>query len=1120
MDRTWGILFLAAGAAYAAPETGRFVLFPVPEFDGGAIVSAGLAVTREGDALVFSQGRQEAWPKAVLPVSPRLAGCSRVAVEAENTGKDLLKIRFVPPGVAMPAEREALMALPNLELKPGEKGEIVLPVRGILPLHESVVKRLREAGAADAAAGPAELTVFVYQTGQPRTFRITRIEAVGTPHVLPEYGTWHAGRFFPCIDRFGQFKHAEWPGKIRAETDFAVAREQERGELAAQPGPSEWNAYGGWAKGPKLAATGRFRVEKVAGKWWFVDPEGALWWAHGVTGVGVSGAGTRLEGREDFFEGVSGKGAVFDFRSANAAVKYGAEWRGASAALAHQRLRNWGVNALGPACAEEVKALRKTPYVERLILTAPRVEGVGDAGCPLIDPYHAAFRSEVARQLEARKTIAADPWCVGLGVDSGIGGFRLATLGRAVMQAPASQPAKKRMVEFLKRRYGKIEKLNAAWKTSHADWEALSQATDAPPGAAGRECSEFGEAFAEAYFQGVASAFKAAFPGTLNLGCLLHEDDPALMRLAGWSADAVSLTHAGETPETFQVSPYLERPVLLSAVRKTDGAGGFADALAADGDNGKAWGLAYAASVAALLKHPNVVGVLGLDYGDGCVLGGERPVGLVNVCDTPRAGRVAAVREVGATLYGARQDFRLQAKVSVDASRRLGPRREIERYINNSILMRSPPPELAKVIEKEYGRARIVRCWMCLDDAWDIKTGATDFNYPIKNRVKGPDADFEMPDIPFETYLTAFAAISDEVLLNVRRMERHVVEGRMTMAQWKEVCKAAIRRYKTVCPNLRYIEALNEFHLSAFGDLNTKEYYAFYRTFYQIVNELNAEMKPAVPLLVGGPATTGRPPDSHLREFVALYAEDADPGKRLDFLSYHYYGDEKWSEAAEFEKRMTDLLDAHKIPSDIPMFWDEMGFTGSPWKVLPVARELNRLQASCVTAFQYFSRKNRKLHVLPWVTFHSPSQTALTQFVYAPDGSLRLTPFGMTVKCWGMQKRDEVAAESTGLRTDGGGLGAMGSADESGAAVLLWNHQHLACEVDLDVAGLPEGLGKGWRVRRYLVDSRHSNCYVDLTKAVSLESVEESVGSGQRVARRFVMEPYAVSLLVFGPDAK
>lgn len=32
--------------------------------------------------------------------------------------------------------------------------------------------------------------------------------------------------------------------------------------------------YGGWLNGPRLAATNRFRVEKINGRWWAVDPEG------------------------------------------------------------------------------------------------------------------------------------------------------------------------------------------------------------------------------------------------------------------------------------------------------------------------------------------------------------------------------------------------------------------------------------------------------------------------------------------------------------------------------------------------------------------------------------------------------------------------------------------------------------------------------------------------------------------------------------------------------------------------------------------------------------------------------------------------------------------------------
>jgi len=1135
----WALLGSAQSVAGGAQEK-RFAIFPAPEFDSQKIVQDGLKVTRQDGALVFDQAQQGAWPKALLPVAARLAGCSRLVVEVENTGTALLKVRFAAPGVVFPAEREALMSLPSLELEAGKKGEIVLPLGDLSPLDKAVVKRLGDAlgacvsvpgghvaGAVACAETADRLTVFVYQTGQPRRFKITGIHAFGVELRLPDYCAWGPDRFFPFIDRFGQFKHADWPGKTRSEDDLKKTLEQERRELEAQPGPADWNMYGGWAKGPKRAATGRFRVEKVEGKWWFVDPEGCLWWAHGVGGISLSGAGTPLEGRAFIFEGQPGaemaqapfcraEGGTrgYDFTAANAALKYGDSWREAYGKKAHQRVRSWSMNALGPDSAGEITALRKTPYIERIRLSVPCVEVAGDAADTVIDPFHPGFRKELDRQFAARKAQAEDPWCVGFLVDSGIGRLKPAALGRRIMQSPPQQAAKVQLVTFLKKQHGPVERLNAAWKTEYADWDALLNATNAPSGAEHKDYSGFAELFAEATFKGIASALKAGAPRTLNLGSPLVEADAAGMQLAGSYADVVSVAHDGISLETFTVSPYLEKPVLVVDVRLGGAERGLFDPLRWEASSRKAQADAYRLIVESALKHPNVVGVQGLRYAESSAAGEG---GLVDVCDTPHAELVAKARDVGARAYGLRYAYCLHASVSVDASRPLGARREIERYLNTSILMRSPPPELAERIEKEYGRARLVRCWVCLDDLWDMKTGAYNFNYLIKNRVKGDDVDFEAPDIPFETYLTAFAGISDEILLNVRRMERHVVEGRLSMAQWKEVCKTAIKHYKTICPKLRYIEALNEFHLSAFGDLDTKQYYEFYKTVYAIVNELNAELKPKLPLLVGGPATTGTPPDRHLQEFVALYAADTTPAKRLDFLSYHYYGNQKWSEAAEFEQRMTDLLDAHQIPSDIPMFWDEMGFTGSPWLLRPVATEMNRLQAACVTAFQYYSRSNRKLHVLPWVTFHSPSQTALTQFLYGPDGKLRMAPFGMAVKCWAKQKKNEVPAVSTGLRDDGSGLGAAGTADESGTAVLLWNHQSLSCEVALDVTGLPEAVRKGWRVRRYLVDSRHSNCYADLTKETALETVEESDGSGQGVARRFVMEPYAVSLLLVEP---
>ena len=91
-----------------------------------------------------------------------------------------------------------------------------------------------------------------------------------------------ADPFFPFIDTFGQYRHKDWPGKVKSVADLTARREAEAKELARQPGPKDWDRYGGWAAGPQLRATGFFRTEKVKGKWWLVDPDGRLFFSHGI----------------------------------------------------------------------------------------------------------------------------------------------------------------------------------------------------------------------------------------------------------------------------------------------------------------------------------------------------------------------------------------------------------------------------------------------------------------------------------------------------------------------------------------------------------------------------------------------------------------------------------------------------------------------------------------------------------------------------------------------------------------------------------------------------------------------------------------------------------------------
>ena len=168
--------------------------------------------------------------------------------------------------------------------------------------------------------------------------------------------------FLPFIDKYGQFKHDEWPGKIQSEDDLRLRKEEEEKDLLANPGPSDFNKYGGWKAGPRFEATGYFRAKKYKGVWWLVDPEGYLFWSHGACCVHPGSATTGITDREAYYEelparesplgrfyggsrGAShghykgkGKRTTYNFTGANLYYKYGKDWKKEFNRLAHAHL--------------------------------------------------------------------------------------------------------------------------------------------------------------------------------------------------------------------------------------------------------------------------------------------------------------------------------------------------------------------------------------------------------------------------------------------------------------------------------------------------------------------------------------------------------------------------------------------------------------------------------------------------------------------------------------------------------------------------------------------------------------------------------------------------------------
>ncbi|MHC4504540.1 MAG: hypothetical protein ACYTFI_14635, partial [Planctomycetota bacterium] len=256
------------------------------------------------------------------------------------------------------------------------------------------------------------LSVFAVGRSSGRTIEIRNVRAQGRYAALTEEELKRG--FFPFVDVYGQYEHKDWPGKIHAAGEFAARRRDEARDLEEHPGPPDRNRYGGWLAGPKLDATGHFRAEKHDGKWWLVDPEGRLFWSHGIDCVRM-GALTRVAGRAHYFEGLPrGQRESFDFGAANLRAEYGAAWRGPVTEFVHRRLRSWGINTIGNWSHEDIYRERKTPYVVAAHYGAPKLPG-----SRFPDVFRPEFRSALRERLaRERAATANDPWCIGYFVDN------------------------------------------------------------------------------------------------------------------------------------------------------------------------------------------------------------------------------------------------------------------------------------------------------------------------------------------------------------------------------------------------------------------------------------------------------------------------------------------------------------------------------------------------------------------------------------------------------------------------------------------------------------------------------------------------------------------------------
>ena len=405
--------------------------------------------------------------------------------------------------------------------------------------------------------------MFVSRPTEDHRFEIDEVRAAGS-YTPPTAWVTDAEPFLPFIDTFGQYRHKDWPGKVHSVAELQQRREEEAGDLAATPGPKDWDRYGGWAAGPQLEATGFFRTQKHNGRWWLVDPDGRLFFSHGIDCVRMIDT-TPIEERDTWFEDFPGdrpefaefvssgyalKGhyagrtpRCFSFAAANMKRKYGDDWRQAYADTAHTRLRSWGLNTIANWSDSSVFLMRRTPYTDTLGSSgAKRIEGSEGYWGKFVDVFDPSFADSLRRAMEAKKGASAnDPWCIGYFSDNEMSWGDETSLALAALQSPADQAAKKEFIADLKAKYGDVATLNAAWGTTHGSWRDLLDGRNAPDKAKAREdLTAFYTKTAETYFRTVRDGIKAVAPNQLYLGCRFAWVNDVVAKAAATYCDVVS----------------------------------------------------------------------------------------------------------------------------------------------------------------------------------------------------------------------------------------------------------------------------------------------------------------------------------------------------------------------------------------------------------------------------------------------------------------------------------------------------------------------------------------------------------------------------------------------------
>jgi len=528
----------------SAVETGNFGGGTLAKANPVALTNAAMQLAKDGSVLLNftdSAGGINFSPERVkLPSSWEKCTMLKIVLENENS----FEVR-----VAFGIRGRWLRGMNEFAIQSGERKTIGYPL-----------DELALIGPKESPFSPSFIAIEASGEVKNWTLKINSLALETDEDWTPK----------PVVDRFGQRKLTRWNGKVSSEKMLEESLQDEsRIDLTNISGRDEI----GGLEGKKLKATGFFRYEKVGEKWWFVTPEGDLFWSLGVTGIRPKNDKTDVThvlGREYLFDYLPEKEGQFasawvgddrfSFYYLNLLRKYGQidRWR----SHVFGRLNQWGINTIGNWSEDSLLFQSKTPFTKSFDTKIPAYM----AGHGISDFFHPGWVAAVDSVLREALRFKDNKYLLGYFVDNEQG-WGKGDFSRFLETLSDSSRSREVWVEMLQQKFKTIQSLNRQRKTSFSSWDEvrlLKDRSEFP--LLHKEIVAFETAFAAQYFRVVSSTLKKYDPNHLYLGCRFTRQPKPwhIMQTAGKYCDVITVnvyTFIAKELETWHEAT--QKPILI-----------------------------------------------------------------------------------------------------------------------------------------------------------------------------------------------------------------------------------------------------------------------------------------------------------------------------------------------------------------------------------------------------------------------------------------------------------------------------------------------------------------------------------------------------------------------------